>query len=301
LRGISRANGPTKSFKYDPFGRRIEKISPTTTSIFAYDGDNLIETVNGSGGEVASYAQGQNIDQPLAMDRSGTIDYYEQDGLGSVTSLTASNGSIAQNYTYDSFGNTTNSSGSLTNFFRYTGREFDTETNLDYYRARYYDPNTGRFVDEDPVDFDGGTNFYDYVANDPVTLFDPWGLWHCVASANCNFTPPMKKNLDCFDKCTGGDTAITSGVRPPSPKHPNSSHSRGEACDIGRKCNPNLGLDKAKQCFFQCFPGGYGQEECNAPDSKDPKRDTGTHFHFQYSPVPGGKPGFANGTQPYNP
>jgi hypothetical protein len=84
------------SFKYDPFGRRIYKQSPSATSIFAYDGDNLVETVNGSGGEVASYAQGQNIDEPMAMGRSGTVDCYEQDGLGSITSLTASNGTIAQ-------------------------------------------------------------------------------------------------------------------------------------------------------------------------------------------------------------
>ncbi|MGB7766884.1 MAG: hypothetical protein WBL33_17825 [Candidatus Acidiferrales bacterium] len=87
-------SGGTVSFEYDPFGRRIEKISPTATSIFIYDGDNLVETVNASGGQVASYAQTQNIDEPLAMDRSGTIDYYEQDGLGSVTSLTATNGSL---------------------------------------------------------------------------------------------------------------------------------------------------------------------------------------------------------------
>jgi RHS repeat-associated protein len=104
-------------------------------------------------GEIASYAQGPNIDEPLAMDRSGTIDYYEQDGLGSVTSLTASSGSVAQSYTYDSFGNQTASSASLTNYFRYTGREFDTETNLYYYRARYYDPTTGRFLSEDPLRF----------------------------------------------------------------------------------------------------------------------------------------------------
>ena len=146
-------NDGTVTFECDPFGKRIEKISPTATSIFAYDGDNLVETVNGTGGEVASYAQGPNIDEPLAMDRSGTIDYYEQDGLGSVTSLTASNGSVAQSYTYDSFGNQTASSGSLTNFFRYTGREFDTETNLYYYRARYYDPVGGRFATEDPFRF----------------------------------------------------------------------------------------------------------------------------------------------------
>jgi hypothetical protein len=125
------------SFKYDPFGRRIEKISPTTTSIFAYDGDGLIETVNGSGSLVARYAQGPGIDQPLAMQRGTTTDYYEADGLASVTSLSSSTGTLAQTYTYDSFGNTTNSSGSLTNFFRYTGREFDTETDLYYNRARY--------------------------------------------------------------------------------------------------------------------------------------------------------------------
>ena len=54
-------------FKYDPFGRRIEKISPTTTSIFVYDGDNLVETTDASGSEVASYAQTRNSDEPPAM------------------------------------------------------------------------------------------------------------------------------------------------------------------------------------------------------------------------------------------
>jgi YD repeat-containing protein len=57
--------GGTTTFKYDPFGRRIEKISPTTTSIFAYDGDDLVETVNASGGIVARYTLGQDIDNPL--------------------------------------------------------------------------------------------------------------------------------------------------------------------------------------------------------------------------------------------
>ena len=75
--------GGTVQFKYDPFGRRIEKISPTTTSIFAYDNDNLIETVNASGGVVARYTQGENIDEPLAMERGSTTSFYEADGLGS--------------------------------------------------------------------------------------------------------------------------------------------------------------------------------------------------------------------------
>jgi YD repeat-containing protein len=88
-------------FKYDPFGRRIEKILPTTTSIFAYDGDNLVETVNGSGGVVARYTQGHNTDESLAMERGSTTSFFEADGLGSVTSLTNAAGTVAQSYTYD--------------------------------------------------------------------------------------------------------------------------------------------------------------------------------------------------------
>jgi RHS repeat-associated protein len=175
--------GGTVSFKYDPFGRRIEKISPSTTSIFAYDGDNLIEEVNSSGAVVARYSQGENIDEPLAMLRGGATDYYEADGLGSVTSLSSPAGALVQTYTFDSFGKQTASSGSLTNPFRYTGREFDTETSLYYYRARYYDPAAGRFLSEDPASFRGGINLYGYVLNNPANTIDPSGL--CAPKDDC--------------------------------------------------------------------------------------------------------------------
>ena len=169
-------SGGTVTFKYDPLGRRIYKESPNATSIFLYDGDDLVETVNSAGSTVARYTPGPNIDEPLAMQRGTTTDYYEADGLGSVTSLTASNGTVAQSYAYDSFGNTTNSTGSLTNFFRYTAREFDTETGLYFYRARYYDPTAGRFASEDPLLFGGGDpNFYVYVDGDPVDYTDITG------------------------------------------------------------------------------------------------------------------------------
>jgi RHS repeat-associated protein len=116
------------------------------------------------------------LTSPWACFQSGATSYYEADGLGSVTSLTSSAGAIANTYTYDSFGKQTASSGSVTNPFRYTGREFDTETNLYYNRARYYDPTTGRFLGEDPIRFKGGNNFYVYVRNNPVKLVDPSGL-----------------------------------------------------------------------------------------------------------------------------
>jgi RHS repeat-associated protein len=169
-------SGGTVSFKYDPFGRRIYKSSSSGTSVFAYDGDNLIEETNSSGTVAARYSQGLNIDEPLAMLRSSTTSYYQADGLGSITSLSSGAGALSQTYTFDSFGKQTASSGSLTNPFQYTARESDAETGLYYYRARYYDPQGGRFISEDPLAFEAGSDFYVYVMNNPIYGIDPSGL-----------------------------------------------------------------------------------------------------------------------------
>jgi RHS repeat-associated protein len=194
-------NGGTVSFAYDPFGRRIKKVSSAGTSIYAYDGDNLIEETTSSGAVVARYEQTQNIDEPLAMLRSGATSYYHADGLGSVTSLSNSTGSLAQTYTLDSFGKQTASSGSLTNPFQYTAREFDPETNLYYHRARYYDPNVGRFLTEDPVGFRGwDMNFYRYVRNRPNSYTDPIGLVTIDPTFNEDCLPALKKALDIVRK-----------------------------------------------------------------------------------------------------
>jgi YD repeat-containing protein len=137
-------SGGTVTFKYDPMGRRIEKTTSSTTSIYAYDKDKLIEETNSSGTVVARYSQTDDIDEPLAMLRSSATSYYQADGLGSVTSLSNGAGALAQTYTFDSFGKQTASSGSVVNPFQYTGRELDSETGLYYFRARYYDPSVGR-------------------------------------------------------------------------------------------------------------------------------------------------------------
>ena len=164
------------SFKYDPFGRRIYKSSSSGTSIFLYDGPNLTEEVDQSGNVLARYAQEPGIDQLRAELRSGTTSYYQQDALNSVTSLSNSTGALTNTYTYDSFGKLIASGGSLVNPFRYTTRDFDPETNLNYYRARYDDPAIGRFISEDPRQFSAGINFYSYVLNSPSNYVDPTGL-----------------------------------------------------------------------------------------------------------------------------
>jgi RHS repeat-associated protein len=169
-------SGGTVTFKYDPFGRRIYKSSSSGTSVFAYDGDNQVEETNAAGAVVARYELTQNIDEPLAMLRSSATSYFHADGLGSISSLSNAAGSIANTYTYDSFGKLTASTGSLVNPFRYTARESDTETGLYYYRARYYDPAPGRFLSEDPAMFGGGIDLYKYVLNSPTNFVDPRGL-----------------------------------------------------------------------------------------------------------------------------
>jgi RHS repeat-associated protein len=172
------SNGGTTTFRYDPFGRRIQKSGPLGTTNYLYDGqwENVIEEVDNSGNLLARYSQEMGLDFPLAEFRSSAASYYEQDGVNSVTSLSNSVGTLANTYTYDAFGKLTTSTGTLTNPFQYTAREFDPETGIHEYRSRYYDQNLGRFLSEDPVGFSNETyNLYDYVSGDPVDFNDPSG------------------------------------------------------------------------------------------------------------------------------
>jgi RHS repeat-associated protein len=251
-------SGGTVSFKYDPLGRRIEKSSSATTSVFAYDGNNLVEETNSSGAVVARYAQTEKVDEPLAMLRSGATSYYNADGLGSVTSLTNAAGAAAETYTYDSFGKVTASAGSLTNPFQYTGRELDPETGLYYYRARYYDPAAGRFLSEDTSGFGGGdVNLYRYVGNSPVSYIDPGGL----------------------DRLPGDPSGLgPQWTRDPSHSPPNGSRWRnpnGDQLDFdkGRPGQPGWrGRDHwhLNDCDKHLKPGDEVPVQTGPPDPADP-------------------------------
>ncbi len=183
----------TVTFRYDPFGRRVQKSSPLSATNYLYDSANVVEEADGSGNLLAHYTQGTGIDAPLAEVRAGTTSYYEQDGLGSVSSLSSSAGVLASTYAYDSFGKLTTSTGTLTNPLRYTGRESDSETGLLEYRARYYDPSIGRFISEDGFRFQSGVNFYSYTSDNPVNFIDPSGYIPCSVDVRC--WPIEKFNL----------------------------------------------------------------------------------------------------------
>ena len=113
----------------------------------------------------------------------GTL-YYHQDGLGTVTELTDSNGNIAKAYVYDAYGNILESPGTVEQPYTYTGREFDGESGLYYYRSRTYDSASGRFAQKDPLGIaNGDPNLYSYVRANPLYYTDPTGQcpW-CVAA-----------------------------------------------------------------------------------------------------------------------
>jgi RHS repeat-associated protein len=172
----------TTTFKYDAFGRRIQKSGPLGTTNYLYDGMNPLEEVDSAGSVLARYTLSNRIDDVLSALRASTTSYYEQNGVGSVTSLSNSAATIANTYTYDSFGKLVASTGTQTNPFRFTGREFDSETGLYNYRSRHFDPVIGRFTEEDAIGFNGGKNFYAYVENNPVTEVDALGLAKCIYS-----------------------------------------------------------------------------------------------------------------------
>ena len=198
----------TMDCTYDPFGRRLSKTVDGVATYFLYDGEQVIAETDGNGALTASYVFGPGIDEPLTMTRGGTTHSYHTDGLGSIVALTNASGAVVERYSYDVYGapSITDGAGSslsasaLGNRFMFTGREYDQETGLYYYRHRYYDPRIGRFLSRDYPQFLGQSNLYTYVGsvgkplpyfkpinetnaylytgNNPITRIDPLGLWY---------------------------------------------------------------------------------------------------------------------------
>lgn len=196
--------GMTVSYKHDPFGRRIEKNVNGIITKYLYDGEDIVIEYDGNGNMIAKYTHGHGIDEPLSMEKNGQSYYYHQDGLGSITALTDGVGDLAHRYEYNAYGKITSVlDPNLKQPFIYTGREYDEETGLYYYRARYYDADIGRFISEDPIGLAGGINVYAYVGNNPVNWIDPLGLyWQYSQSTG---------QLTYVNNQTGATTSVGTG------------------------------------------------------------------------------------------
>ncbi|MFD8236229.1 polymorphic toxin type 43 domain-containing protein, partial [Streptomyces sp. NPDC059696] len=174
LTGLVKA-GTASSFGYDPLGGRISKTNGTATSRYLTDGTNPLVEQNASGTTTASVAT-SGLDEFLTRTEGGKTQVYLTDALGTVVGLANTDGTIATTYAYDPNGTPTATGPGTTasNPYTFTGRE-DDGTGLLYYRNRYYDPQTGRFISQDPIGHAGGTNLYQYALSSPTTYTDPTG------------------------------------------------------------------------------------------------------------------------------
>jgi RHS repeat-associated protein len=195
------ATGPLlASLSYDPNGSLVEKVQGATTTTltynalnqlvqaavtgissqssganYFYNGANIYAEYDGGwSSATALYTHGAGTDDPLVRYTAGGSQYYHKDGLGSVLAATDQNGATAGTQRFDAWGNQIASTGTISQY-GYTGREPDA-TGLVYYRARYYDPSIGRFIQRDPIGLKGGINRYAYAAGNPVRYADPSGL-----------------------------------------------------------------------------------------------------------------------------
>lgn len=145
----------------------------------AYDGDNAYADFNGSAALQVRYLHGPAVDELLARtSAAGTTAWYLTDRLGSVRDVASTAGAVIDHVAYDSYGKVTSeTSPSNGDRFKFTGRELDAGTGLQYNRARYYDAAIGRWTQEDPIGFEAGdANLYRYVGNGPTNRIDPSGL-----------------------------------------------------------------------------------------------------------------------------
>lgn len=162
------------TYKYDFSGRRVNKTTGGTTTSYAYTGDQIIAEYE-DGTLVRKFIYGPGIDEPICMITASETYYYHFDGLGSVVALSDEVGDSVERYSYDVYGEP-NITSSIGNPFFFTARELDIETGNYYYRARYYRPQIGRFLQTDPIGYTASLNLYAYVGNNPVMHIDPLGL-----------------------------------------------------------------------------------------------------------------------------
>ena len=203
MAGISGPN-VNASFVYDGVGRREKKTINGNLTEFLYDRRNPVQEISGAT-LLANILSGLGIDEFFTRTDvvAGVTSNFLADALGSPLAVTDNAGVVQTEYIYEAFGRATATGAFNSSSYQYTGREND-ETELYYYRARYYHPALQRFVSEDPIGFRGGDiNLFGYVANQPTMFGDPSGLIGPLAlPLICIFQPEL-----CI-----GVGAVTVGV-----------------------------------------------------------------------------------------
>ena len=172
------------SYEYNPSGLRISKTVESNTINYVLDNNRVIE--EWEDGELQrKFIYGVGIDEPLVMETGGNRYFYHFDALGSVQNLTDSTGTILATYKYDIYGDFQLSGNSQGNSYTFTGRRFDSENELFYYRTRYYNAGLGRFLQVDRIGYEDLVNLFIYTLNDPINIKDPGGNKCCCKESTC--------------------------------------------------------------------------------------------------------------------
>jgi RHS repeat-associated protein len=173
LKEIQQGGVMIASFQYDAFNRRTARLSNGIGTNYLNDGWQVVQELSGTT-PIANILAGPRLDEIFRRTAGAVTEDFLVDALGSTIALTDGTGVIQSAYSYEPYGATAASGAASSSAYEYTGRENDGE--LYYYRNRYYNPNTQRFISEDPLGFAAGSNLYNYVGGDPISNVDPLGL-----------------------------------------------------------------------------------------------------------------------------